>query len=187
MWKSNENLPRVFIQDNSFTVSPSVSNVNQPNVITETLFIGLDLQLDSGIFIIRKRPIFNGINSLSIVYFDEVSHSSSTLCHFPHWGQITDNYSTHLLLLQTKRYFICHWYVTHFQSNTSQHPSLYFSKSSCLSDIQLCWCQTFQTLSIRKRLCFINIFICKPTALHKENQNKCLYCPCMSPLGYIHI
>lgn len=84
-------------------LSPSVSNVNQPDGTTETLFIGFDLQLDSGIFIIRKCPNFNGINSLGIVYVAKVSQSSSTLGHFPHWGQITDSYSTHLLLLQTQR------------------------------------------------------------------------------------
>lgn len=86
--------PCVFIQDTSFTASPPLSNVNQhfcdQHRITETLFIGFDLQLDSGIFIIRKCPNFNGFNSLSTVYFHKVSHSSSTLCHFPQWEQIRE-------------------------------------------------------------------------------------------------
>lgn len=128
----------MFIQDNSFAISPPVSNVNQPDGITETLFIGFDLQLDSGIFIIRKSPNLNGINFLSTINFVKISQSNSTLCHFPHQEQITGKYSTHFLLLQTQRHFICYWNETHFQSNALQYSSLYFSKSSCLSDIQLC-------------------------------------------------
>lgn len=125
--------PCVFIQDNNFAISPPVSNVNQPDGITGTLFIGFDLQLDSGIFVMRKSPNLNGINSLSTVYFVKVSQSNSTLCNFPHQEQITGKYSTHFLLLQTKRHFICHWNETHFQSNTCNTQAyIFLNPPACL-------------------------------------------------------
>lgn len=83
------------------------------------------------------------------------------------------------------RYFICHWYETYFQTHCSTQA--YISKSSCLSDIQLCWCQlqNFRKLSIRKRLCFRNIFICKLTAVYKEKQSVYIALACLLCAAYI--
>lgn len=182
-WKFS---PVCLFKTGTLPLSLSVTNVSQPNSITESLFICFDLLLDSRILIKRKHTGSDGITSLSKIYVAKVSHCSCILCHFPHQERITDNYSTRFLLLQTQRYFIWYRSKTPCQSNTLQCLNCSFSKSSCLSDIQLWWCQNCQEVSITKRLCLKSVFVCKLAALHKQAQNRCLNSFHMSPLWSIH-
>lgn len=90
-WKFS---PVCLFKARGLPLSLSVTNVSQPNSITEILFICFDFQLHSGILIKRQHTGFNGITSLSKIYVAKASHCSCILCHFPHQERITDNYTT---------------------------------------------------------------------------------------------